>query len=108
MRQLNASELELARSLIEDLDAAIASAAPEDFELRAALRRRIAKVMAEKSDLMDRKRLKKALRDTQSNLCARCGKLLPSQGTVLVGFDKSVDDPSAEARLICPDCAFLA
>ena len=105
MRQLTAPELLIASKLISDLEATLAEASTEDPELKAALRRRIAKVLGEKAEQADRKKMKKLIRARQEGLCSRCGKPLTDQGTVLVGFERGNDETGSAASLVCPDCA---
>ena len=105
-RQLNPEELEVARSLLDEIRAKLAKLAGDDRELLFAYRRKIYKELGydERSKPTVRRALKDKKWKEQRGLCAICNKELPATYTVLDRLN-AVDGYTAEnTRLIHQEC----
>ena len=104
--RLTPEQLDLARTLLEDVRTRLKHLSGGDDELLFAYRRKVYKELAydERSKPMARRRLKQLKMVEQKGLCLLCNELLPERGAVL-DRTRAVDGYTPEnTRLIHAAC----
>lgn len=104
--QLNADQLDIARTLLDEVRERLAALSGGDRELLFAYRRKVYKELMhdERSKPMVRRRLKALKMAEQGGLCAICNAQLPDRGAVL-DRTRAVDGYVAEnTRLVHASC----
>lgn len=104
--QLNADQLDIARTLLNEVRERLAALSGGDRELLFAYRRKVYKELMhdERSKPMVRRRLKLLKMKEQDGRCPLCNELLPERGAVL-DRARAVDGYTAEnTRLIHAAC----
>jgi hypothetical protein len=103
---LNKDQLGLANALLERIGIELAGLAGDNPELLFAYRRKIAKMLVyeERSNPMERRKLKAIKRGMQNGLCNLCKESLPEKYTVLDRI-AAIDGYTLEnTRLLCEKC----
>lgn len=104
--RLTPEQLELARTLLNEVRERLRALSGGDPELLFAYRRKIAKELTydERSKPMERRRLKLLKMKEQGSICPLCNEVLPERGAVL-DRTRAIDGYTAQnTRLIHPHC----
>ena len=104
--QLNKSQLQQAKELLNEIRNKIKTIANSDPDLIFAFRRKIRKELMydERSTPVQRRRLKDLMWEEQKGICSVCGKELPPKYAVLDRAEAIKGYVEENVRLICPDC----